>query len=346
MPMTVGGGVGTDLKRVAEQARELDARGYDFIATREIAHNPFLPATLVAEHTQRALFGTAIAIVFPRVPYITASLCWDLSAFSDGRFILGLGTQVKGHNERRFSVPWAPPGPRIRDYIGCMRAIWDSWQNGTKPNYESEHYRYTLSSPTFNPGPIEHPDIKIVLAALNPFHARLAGEICDGIDIHPLCTPRYTREVVLPALHDGARRAGKDPGDLIVRGAGFMITGRNEEELEQSRESIRRTISFYASTRTYSPVMKLHGWEDEAAHLHRLSIEQRWDEMVGVVTDEMLEQFCAIGTWDELVDRMREQYEGIKTQVEFGATPRNPDEADQIKEIVAQLKTIPALGEV
>ena len=346
MPMTVGAGIGSDLDAVPEQGRKLEELGYDFISIGEGQRDPFLPLTIVAEHTERIHFGTSVAIAFPRVPYITATVSWDLSRFSGGRFVLGLGTQVKGHNERRFSVPWVPPGPRLRDYIQCMRAIWDSWQNGTKPDYEGEHYQYKLNIPNFNPGPIEHPEIKVVIAALNPFNSRLAGEVGDGIDIHPFCSFRYVREVVLPAVYEGADRAGKDPKDLIIRGGGLLVTGRNEEEVERAREATRRQISFYGSTRSYSNVMKLHGWADEASYLHTLSIEGKWDEMVGVVTEEMLDELCAVGTWDGIVGEMREKYAGIKTQVGFDAVPRNPDEAEQIKEIVAELQTIPAAGEV
>ena len=345
MPMTVGIGIGADLDTVPERARELESMGYDFLSIGETQHNPFLPLTLVAEHTERIHFGTSVAIAFPRVPHLSANVAWDLSKYSGGRFVLGLGTQVKGHNERRFSVPWAPPGPRLRDYIQCMRAIWDSWQNGTKPSYEGEYYQYQLTSPFFNPGPIEHPDIKIVISAVNPFNARLAGEVCDGIAIHGFSTFEYIREVLLPAVHDGARRAGKDPKDLMIRGGGFLVTGRDEEEVAQAKESTRRQISFYASTRSYSNVMKQHSWDDEAAQLHRLSVEGEWEQMVGVITDEMMEEFCVIGTWDEIVGKMREKYAGINTQVGFGATPRDPDEAEQIKEVISELKTIRAVGE-
>ncbi|HJM88794.1 MAG TPA: TIGR03617 family F420-dependent LLM class oxidoreductase [Dehalococcoidia bacterium] len=346
MPMTVGTGIGTDMTVAPESARDLEALGYDFVGIGETTHNPFLPLALVAEHTERMEFGTSVAIAFPRVPHISANIAWDLSKYSGGRFILGIGTQVKGHNERRFSVPWAPPGPHLADYIGCMRAIWDSWQNGTKPDYEGEYYQYKLTSPFFNPGPIEHPDIKVVVSAVNPFNARLAGEVADGIAIHGFSSFEYIREVLIPAVHEGARRAGKDPKDLIISGGGFMVTGRNEEELARAREVTRRRISFYASTRSYSRVMKQHGWDDEAAHLHRLSIEGGWDEMVDVITDDMMEEFCVIGTWDEIVKRMREKYAGINTRVSFGESPKNPDEVDEIKEIISELRTIPAVGEV
>jgi probable F420-dependent oxidoreductase len=346
MPMTVGAGIGTDMRTVPQRARQLEGLGYDMVSVGETQHNPFLPLVLVAEHTQRMQFASSVAIAFPRVPHITANIAWDLSKYSGGRFVLGLGTQVKGHNERRFSVPWAPPGPRLRDYIACMRAIWDSWQNGTKPNYEGEYYQYKLTSPFFNPGPIEHPDIPIIISAVNPFNARLAGEVCDGIAIHGFSTFTYIREVLIPAVHEGARRAGKDPKDLQIRGGGFVVSGRTEEEVARAKERTRRQISFYASTRSYSRVMKTHGWDDEAAHLHRLSIEGKWDDMVPIVTDEMMEEFCVIGTWDELPAKMREKYAGINTQVGFGGEPQNPDEEEQVREIIAELKKIPAVGEV
>jgi probable F420-dependent oxidoreductase len=345
MPMTVGTGIGTDMTVVPDRARSLESLGYDFVSIGETQHNPFLPLVLVAEHTTRMKFGTSVAIAFPRVPHVTANLAWDLSRYSGGRFVLGLGTQVKGHNERRFSVPWAPPGPRLRDYINCMRAIWDSWQHGTKPNYEGEYYQYKLTSPFFNPGPIEHPDIKIVVSAVNPFNARLAGEVCDGIAIHGFSTFKYIREVLIPAVHEGARRAGKNPKDLKVSGGGFIVTGRTEAEVAAAKERSRRQISFYASTRSYGRVMATHGWDDEAAHLHRLSIDGKWDDMVGIITDDMMEEFCVIGTWDELPAKMREKYAGINTQIGFGADPRNPDEEAQIREIIAALKKIPAIGE-
>ena len=346
MPMTVGTGIPTDMTLIADKARQAERLGYDAISVGETAHNPFLPLVLVAEHTQRLHFGSSVAIAFPRVPHISANIAWDLSKYSGGRFILGLGTQVKGHNERRFSVPWAPPGPHLRDYINCMRAIWDSWQNGTKPNYEGEYYQYKLTSPFFNPGPIEHPDIPVIISAVNPFNARLAGEVADGIAIHGFSTFKYIREVLIPAVHEGARRAGKDVSKVHVRGGGFIVTARTEEEVRLAKERSRRQISFYASTRSYSNVMKIHGWADEAAQLHRMSIEGKWDDMVGLITDDMMEEFCVIGTWDELPAKMREKYAGINTQVNFSAEPKNPDDEAQIKEVIASLKTIPAVGEV
>jgi probable F420-dependent oxidoreductase len=347
MTMLVGTGVDSgDMHTIPDRVRKLEELGVNAVSVGETQHNPFLPLVLVAEHTREMEFATSVAIAFPRVPHITANLAWDLSRYSGGRFVLGLGTQVKGHNERRFSVPWAPPGPHLRDYINCMRAIWDSWQLGTKPDYEGEYYQYKLTSPFFNPGPIEHPDIKVIVSAVNPFNARLAGEVCDGIAIHGFSTFTYIRDVLIPAVHEGARRAHKDPRDLKISGGGFVVTGRNEAEVAAAREYTRRQISFYGSTRSYSRVMRTHGWDDDAAHLHRLSIDGKWDEMVGVVTDEMMEEFCVIGTWEELPAKVRAKYAGINTQISFAADPRNPDEEAQIRELIAELKLIPAVGEV
>jgi probable F420-dependent oxidoreductase len=344
--MDVGAGLTSDLKTAGERARQLEALGYDIASTGETQHDPFLPLLLGMEHTERMHFSS-LAIAFPRSPYVTANMAWDMQKFSGGRFVLGLGTQVKGHNERRFSVPWVAPGPHMRDYVNMVRAVWDSWQNGTKPNFESENYQYKLTSPFFNPGPIEHPKIPIVIAAVNPFNARLAGEVCDGIAIHGFSTFKYIKEVLIPAVHEGARRAGKQPKDLQIRGGGFIVTGRNEQEVAAAKERSRRQISFYASTRSYGRVMATHGWDDEAAQLHRLSVEGKWDDMVGVITDDMMEEFCVIGTWDELPARMREKYAGINTQISFAAgDPKNPDEEAQIREIIQELKKIPSVGEV
>ena len=342
MPLRVTTAIGHDLHAVAEQSRLAEERGYDGLTADETSHEPFTRLTLAAEHTRRPGLSTGVAIAFPRAPYVMAQLAWALQGFSGGRFSLGLGTQVKGHIERRYSLPWTAPGPRLRDYILCMRAIWDCWQHGTKPEFESEHYRFLLQNPQSAAPPIEHPDIEILIAAVNPYNARLAGELGHGIVVHAFSTFRYTSEVLIPAAREGARRAGRDPSGVQVRGGGFLVTGRDEQELAQAREAARRRISYYGSTRSYSSVLKLHGWDDEAAHLHRLSVQGRWEEMVEVVTDEMLEQFCVIGTWDELPGRIREAYGGLNTHVGLGIAPRDPDEEARLRELIAELRTIPS----
>lgn len=334
-----------EMHAIPDRVRRLEALGIDAVAVGETQHNPFLPLMLVAEHTRRMQFATSVAIAFPRVPHITANLAWDLANYSGGRFVLGLGTQVKGHNERRFSVPWAPPGPRLREYVECVRAIWNSWQHGTRPDYEGEYYQFKLTSPFYNPGPIEHPDIKVIVSALSPFNAHLAGEISDGIAIHDFATFTYIREVLIPAVHEGARAAGKDPATLEVRGGGMLATGRTEEEVEAARRVVKSRIAFHGASRSYANVMKLHGWEDEAAHLNRLSTEGKPDDMLKVVTDDMLEEFAVVGTWDTIAARLREKYAGINNQISFEVEPQDPDEEAQIREIITDLKTIPTVGE-
>jgi probable F420-dependent oxidoreductase len=327
---------------VAEDSRLAEERGYDGLTADETSHEPFTRLMLAAEHTRHLGLSTGVAIAFPRAPYVMAQMAWALQGFSGGRFTLGLGTQVKGHIERRYSIPWSAPGPRLRDYIQCMRAIWDCWQNGTAPAYEGDHYRFTLQNPQSAAPPIEHPDIEILLAAVNPYNARLAGELGHGIAIHGFSTFRYTREVLVPAVHRGAERAGRDPSAVQIRGGGFILTGRDEEEVAGACDAARRRISYYGSTRSYSNVLKLHGWDDEAAHLHRLSMERKWDEMAGVVTDEMLEAFCLIGPWDALPALIREHYGGLNTHVGLTLAPQNPDEEEQLREIIAEVQTIPA----
>ncbi|MDA1010226.1 MAG: TIGR03617 family F420-dependent LLM class oxidoreductase [Chloroflexi bacterium] len=345
MPLAVGRVIDAGLADVSAEARRSEALGFDSVSVGETQHNPFLPLVLVAEHTERVRLGTSVAIAFPRVPHVTANLAWDLSAYSGGRFVLGLGTQVKAHNERRFSVPWVPPGPHLRDYIACMRAIWDSWQHGTKPGYEGEYYQYRLTSPLFNPGPIEQPDIPIVISAGNAFNARLAGEVCDGITVHSFTTFRYIREMLIPALHEGAIAAGKDPRQVEVHGGGFVVTGRTSGEVEQALARTRREIAFYASTRSYASLMQFHRWDEVADDLRRLSAEGRPEEMARLVTDEMVDAFCIVGTWDELPSRVADQCAGLITQVLLPVDSGSPDDDEQLREVIEAIQRLPSLGD-
>ncbi len=346
MPLTVATVIDADLATVPEQALRLEGMGFDAVFVGETRHNPFLPLALVAEHTKRIHFGTSVAIAFPRVPYVTANIAWDLAAYSGGRFVLGLGTQVKAHNERRFSVPWEPPGPHLRDYIACMRAIWDSWQHGTRPDYEGEFYQYRLTSAPFSPGPIAYPEIPVIISVGHPFNARLAGEVCDGIALHPFTTFRYIREELTPALAAGAVEAGRDPARLTVQGGGFIVTGRTDTAVAAALEGARREIAFHASSRSYANVMRFHGWEDEAARLRALAGEGRTDEMIRSVSDEMVEAFCVVGTWDELPERVRAQCGGVVTQIILPATAATPEEEAHLREVVAALRRVPALGDL
>ncbi len=335
---------GRDLRAVPELVRRAEEVGYDAVTSSETNHDPFLPLVLAAEHSKRLLLGTSVAIAFPRSPMVVAYLAWDLQKFSGGRFVLGLGTQVKGHIERRFSVPWTAPGPRLREYIGALRAIWDCWQNGTPLNFRGKRYTFTLMTPFFNPGPIEHPRIPIYTAAVNAFMARLAGEICDGIRLHPFLSPKYLREVIIPAVRAGAARAGRSLEGFGLAGAGFVITGRTEAELAAQREAVRRQLAFYASTRTYRPVMEVHGWGETVDRLHRLSLQGRWDEMAGLITDEMLETYATIGTYEEIADRLRERYGGLVSSVTLNLPLDTAEDRELAKEVIARVKKIEAFS--
>jgi probable F420-dependent oxidoreductase len=307
-------GLGTHfgaLSEVPQVAREAEAMGFGALWTPETKHDPFLPLVLAAEHTQHLRLGTAVAIAFPRSPMVFANIGWDLAKFSGGRFILGLGTQVKGHNERRFSVPWVPPGPRLRDMVLAIRAIWDSWQNGTRLHFQSEHYTHTLMTPFFNPGPIEHPDVPIFLGAVNPYMCRLAGEVADGLLMHSLNSATYIREVVLPALAQGLQKGGRTRSAFTLRGTVFPILGETDAELELARAAVRQRIAFYASTRTYKAVLDAHGWGDLTDRLHGMAARGEWQAMGREITDEMLEAFCVTSTPDNLGQALRQRFDGL-----------------------------------
>jgi probable F420-dependent oxidoreductase len=331
----------TDITTVGETACALEDAGYDSVVTPEAGHDPFLPLMTVAEHTQKLRFGTGVAIAFPRSPMVTAQIAWDLQRYSGGRFMLGLGTQVKGHNERRYSTPWpSPPGPRLRDYVLTLKAIFSSFQDGSRPAYQGPHYQFTLISPFFNPGP--NPpgadSVPVYISAVNRYNCRLVGELCDGIRMHAFNTPKYTREVILPEIEAGAGKAGRSLSDIDIVGGAFIITGKDEEEVERAKAPIRQQLSFYASTRAYHPVLEIHGWQDTGEKLFRYSMEGNWQEMARGIDDEMLEQFAIIGTYDELVPKIRERYSGVVTTLDFGFGVRSREESERLAFIISELR--------
>jgi len=325
--------------KIAETARQLEAMGFDGLTTPETGHDPFLPIAIAAEHTTRVSLGTNVAIAFPRTPMVVAQMAWDLQQWSGGRFNIGLGTQVKGHNERRYSAPWpSPPGPRMREYVQCLKAIFNTFKNPGQPDYFSgEHYQFTLMPPFFNPGPIEHPDIPIYISALNPYMARLAGELCDGLRLHPLATLGYTKEVVIAAVEAGAKKAGRDVSDIDLVGSPFIITGKDDAEVEANKAMMKQQIAFYASTRTYHRVLEFHGWSDVGMGLHRLSVEGKWGEMPNLITEEILEEFAVIATYDKLIPKLKERWGEVLTTVFLGLSPAMQQDEDLVQGFVQQL---------
>lgn len=324
---------------LASQAKRLEEIGYDSITIGETGNDPFLPLMIIAEHTGRIKFGSGVAIAFPRSPFVTAQIAWELQRYSGGRFHLGLGTQVKGHNERRYSTPWtSPPGPRLREYILCLRAIFDTFQTGAPADFKGQHYQFTLISPVFNPGPNADGHLPIYVAAVNPYNCRLGGELCEGVRLHSFNTPRYTREIILPSVEAGAKRAGRKLSDIDIVGACTVVTGRDQGEVERAKGPVKQRIAFYGSTRTYHPVLELHGWGEVGLRLHRLSLEGKWQEMANEISDEMLEEFAIVGTHEELLPKIKERYGGVVSTL--GLAIRGFEEQEQIDRIVEEIKRL------
>lgn len=303
------------LPMASEVAAAAEALGFAALWAPETAHNPFLPLALAAEHTRRLTLGTAVAIAFPRSPMVTAQVAWDLAAYSRGRFVLGLGTQVRAHIERRFSAQFDQPVARMRDYILALRAIWASWQNGTRLNYRGEFFQHTLMSPFFNPGKIEHPAIPIYVAGVNSGLAQLAGELCEGFHAHPLNSAKYLREVLHPQIGLGAAKSGRDPAACVVVGSAFVITGADPAERERLRAAARQQIAFYASTPTYRPVLECHGWGETGEQLSQLAAQQRWAEMPALISDEMLATFAVEAAPEDLGPALVARYDGLLDRI-------------------------------
>ncbi|MEE9284416.1 MAG: TIGR03617 family F420-dependent LLM class oxidoreductase [Dehalococcoidia bacterium] len=329
--------------KAAVKAEEL---GYDGVLTSETKYDPFLPLVAAAQATSRVKLGTAIAIAFPRSPMAMAKTAWDLQAMSNGRFELGLGTQVRGHMVRRFSTPWTKPIPRMRQYVEAMRAIWDTWQNGSRLRYESENYSFNLMTPHVNPGPIEHPDIPVKLAAVTPAMGRMAGRCADGILMHGINTVKYNDEKFIPAIKEGLAQSDRSLDEFAMHVIGFYTAVRDDQALEKVRAGLRRTIAFYGSTRTYRTVFDTHGWGDMVDRLYELSLkgqtgsgqEGLWEkEMVEIVTDDVFDAFTVIGTYDDMGQRLKERFGGFASKISFSIPLKTPEDEEALKAIIREL---------
>jgi len=300
-----------DLQSIPAYARKVEALGFDCLWSSETQHDPFLPLAVAASVTSTIKLGTAIAVAFPRSPMITAHIAWDLQKASNGRFILGLGSQVKGHNERRFSVKFDSPGPKLREVVLALRAIWDCWQHGTKLNFKGDFYRFDLMTPFFAPEPIEHPNIPVYISGVNAYMCRVAGEVCDGLHVHPFNSPKYLREYVQPAVNEGMAKAGRAREAFTYVTSSFVVVGDTEAEIAANARAVKQQIAFYGSTRTYEPVLATHGWQDLVPHLHRKSVEGDWKGMADLITDEMLHTYAVVGTYETIGRKLKERYDGL-----------------------------------
>ena len=303
-----------DLHALGAEAAAYERLGVDGLWSYETAHDPFLPLFAAALTTERVSLGTAIAVAFARSPFVVAQTAWDLQRASGGRLLLGLGTQVRAHIERRFSAEFAHPAERIVDYVRCLRAIWDTFQNGTRPAYDGRFYRFTLISDFFNPGPIEDPDIPISLAGVGDRMARAAGEVADGFHVHPLHSPGYLRDVVRPAVVEGARATGRDPAKVDLIAAVFIVTGDTADERAQAESDARRQIAFYASTPSYRPFLAYHACEALGKELSGLARAGRFAEMAARVPDALLDAVAVSAAPGAVGHAIRARYAGDLAQ--------------------------------
>ena len=328
----------TGIDDVPATARDLEARGYAGIWASEVAHDPFLLLHAAGVATTRPTIGTAIAVAFARSPMTLATTAHDLQRYTRGRFVLGLGTQVRAHVERRFSMPWGAPVARMREFIGALRAIWGTWQDGAPLRFEGEFYRHTLMTPMFSPPAHEWGAPPVHLAAVGPAMTRLVGEVADGLLVHGFTTARYLRERTLPALEEGLSASGRSRADVTVSLPGLVVTGRTDAELAEAAAAVKATIAFYGSTPAYRPVLELHGWAALGEELHALSVgrrEDKWTAMGDLVGDDVLETFAVVGAPEELGRLVRERFDGLVDR--FSVYASYPSALDLWDPLVADL---------
>ncbi|HVB90544.1 MAG TPA: LLM class F420-dependent oxidoreductase [Acidimicrobiales bacterium] len=317
--MKIDGGIGFDPGGIAEQARRAEASGYDGVWSAETGHDPFLPIAIGAASTETLEFGTGIAVAFARNPMNLAVLANDLQHLSKGRFILGMGSQIKPHITKRFSMPWSHPAPRMRELIMAIRAIWHTWDSGEKLEFRGEFYTHTLMTPFFNPGKNPYGNPKILLAAVGELMTEVAGEAGDGLLVHGFTTERYLREVSLPALERGARKAGRSRADLTVSYPGFVVTGASDADMAAADVAVRQQIAFYGSTPAYRPVLDLHGWGDVHPELNTLSKRGEWVKMGELISDEMLDAFAVVCPIEQVADQVKARYGNAVDRFSFYA---------------------------
>ena len=316
-----------ELNAAGQLARAVEDYGFDGLWVAEAAHNPFLPLAHAALATERISLGTAIAVAFARSPIMTAKTAWDLAAHSEGRFILGLGTQIKPHITKRFSAKWGKPVAQLREYIQLLREIWKTIQSGDEVNYVGEYYNFKTSNSDFAIEPMAFPDIPIYIAGVNTGLAKLAGEHCEGFHVHSFHTAKYLREVLLPAFQIG-RAKSQLKETLVLSCAVFVVTGQDSAAITESKIMTKSQIAFYASTPSYGRVLELHGWADLVPRLNALLRRNRWNEMHELISDEMLEQFAVIAPPDELPHKLRERYDGLLDRAGF-YFPFEPDDVSK-----------------
>lgn len=300
-----------DLNEVPAAARAAEAAGYDGLVTMENRNEPFLALGVAAVSTTRIALCTGIAIAFSRSPMAVANVSWDLQVASRGRFVLGLGSQVRAHNEKRFGVPWSAPAPRMREYVEVLRAIWRCWERGEKPAYRGQHYTFTLMTPNFTPPSTGQPMVPVTIAAVGPAMLRVAGEVGDGVRLHGFCTRRYLEEVVLREVGAGMARSGRSREHFEVSGGGFIASGPDEASVARMVEWVRYRVAFYASTPAYWPVLEVHGLQELGRKLNVMSKAGQWDQMAAEISDDVVRLFAAVGTHRDIAREIEGRFGGL-----------------------------------
>jgi len=327
-------------RAVADAARAAEAAGFDALTTSEIANDLFAPLALATVSTERIRLGTAIAVAFPRSPMVTAMQAWDLQTNSRGRFVLGLGSQVKAHVERRFATPWIAPVARLREYVESLRAIWACWEHKTPLRYDGEHYKFSLITPEFSPPPSGLPRVPVTIAAVGPDMLRMAGRICDGVRLHGFCTRQYLEQVALPKVQEGLAAAGRARETFEIWGGGFIATGPDDAAARRMMEWVRYRLAFYGSTPSYAGVLQLHGWDDLHKKLHRMSRAGEWKQMAAEVPDEVVHEFAVVCPYDRLEAAIEKRFGGLADAVAIQFPDDTP--AGQLREVVQDVQRVSA----
>ena len=329
-----------NLRAVPEAAAAVESAGYDGITTLENQHDPFLPLGVAALNTSRIELATGIAISFLRSPMSAANLTWDLCEASGGRFVLGLGTQIKAHNEKRFSVPWSAPAPRMREYVGALRAIWRSWKYGERLKFEGKHYQFTLMIPNFVPEGSGLNLPAVTLAAVGPAMLKLSGEVADGVRLHPFCTRKYLTETVMPCIQQGLDKSQRARQSFEISGGGFIATGHDDEAVAAATEWVRYRVAFYGSTPAYWPVLEAHDAGDLGRKLNRMTKDGQWDKLSSEVSDDILRLFVAIGRHDEITSQVEARFGGLTDTVSASTNSQVP--ADFPPDLISDIQRISA----
>ena len=332
-----------NLHQVATTARDIEQQGYHGIVTLENQHDPFLPLAVAAVNTESIRLETGVAIAFLRSPMSVANITWDLNEASNGRFVLGLGPQIKAHNEKRFSVPWSAPAPRLREYVQALRAIWRCWKFGEKLNYRGDHYQFSLMIPNFVPEGSGLALPPVTLAAVGPAMLKVSAEVADGVRLHPFCTRKYFNQTITPALDKGFSISGKSRENFEINGGGFIATGADDEAVDKMLEWVRYRVAFYGSTPAYWPVLEAHDQGDLGRKLNQMTKDGQWDQIAAEISDDLLQEFTAVGKYEDIAKEIEKQFGGT-TDVVHASTNLNI-RSEWPRDLIQDIEKIPSAFE-